>query len=565
MTTQSSSDSRLRTHRVMGIEHEFGVAYSDAHLRAQAGVNSSISLSHVAVAAYALLDPEENARGHRVRWDYGDESPLRDARGFEMQRASAHPTQLTDEVDDAFVASVELDAPLYAPDIDPEASPEEVLEWAQRRSIGNAVLTNGARLYVDHAHPEYSSPEVATAREALLYDRAGEMIAERSMGIIADIDTAEDFTLYKNNTDGKGASYGTHENFLMRREVPWDRVVEVLLPFFASRHILVGAGRVGLGRRGQEAGLQTSSRADFFEEEVGLETTINRPIVNTRDEPHADASRYRRLHVIIGDANMLEVPTFLKMGMTSLVLAALELEVTRGEALLPTVQLTDPVAAFHAYSHDLSLSHAAPTTDGGTITALQIQHQFLDAIVPLADHSDAETRQILQLWREILTSLAQDPMVVADRVEWAAKLKLMTAYRARHGLAWDDARLKAIDLQFTDLRASHSLYRKLAASGAVTRLVTDDEVRRAVTTPPSSTRAYLRGQLISHHRASVQSAGWDVVMIQQDDGSGARLRFSDPEVGSQHWCEKHGIDARGEIPAFLDALARAQETSDPAA
>src|SRR5690606_36360247 len=213
----------LTTERVMGIETEFGVLHADVEDRACAGAGSSILLSHLVVGAYALLDPAEGERGRRVRWDYGDETPLRDARGFEMQRAAAHPTQLTDEVRDAHVPSVELDAPVTGPEVAPEGDDAEVLAWASQRSIGNAVLRNGARWYVDHAHPEYSAPEVLRAREAVVVDRAGEEIARRAMGILAGAEGIPEVALYKNNTDGKGQSYGTHENYLVDREVPFER------------------------------------------------------------------------------------------------------------------------------------------------------------------------------------------------------------------------------------------------------------------------------------------------------------------------------------------------------
>src|SRR5699024_7551961 len=292
------------------------------------------------------------------------ETPLRDARGFELQRAAAHPSQLTDEVRDAHVPSVELDAPLAGPEVAPEGDDAEVLAWSTQRSIGNAVLRNGARWYVDHAHPEYSAPEVMRAREGVVTDRAGEEIARRAMAILAAAEGVPEVALFKNNTDGKGASYGTHENFLVDRAVPFERVVTALLPFLATRQVLVGAGRVGLGIRGEEPGFQLSSRADFMEAEVGLETTLNRPIVNTRDEPHSDPTRFRRLHVIIGDANLLEESTFLKLGTTSLLLAALEAEHRTGQALLSDLRLADPVAAVRAISHDPTLRTAVPLADG---------------------------------------------------------------------------------------------------------------------------------------------------------------------------------------------------------
>jgi proteasome accessory factor A len=559
----------------MGIETEFGVLHADAERRS-GGAASAIALSHLVVGAYALLDPDEGPRGHRVRWDYGDESPLRDARGFELQRAAAHPSQLTDEVDDSHVAgghvpaldpmmsdlpSVDLDQPLVAPEIPPDGDDHAVLAWANGRSIGNAVLRNGARLYVDHAHPEYSSPEVLTAREGVVWDRAGERIAARAMAILEQADGVPSAVLYKNNSDGKGASYGTHENFLLDRAVPFDRVVEVLLPFFASRQVVVGAGRVGIGTRGQEPGFQISSRADFFEEEVGLETTLNRPLVNTRDEPHADPQRHRRLHVIIGDANMLEVSTFLKLGATSLVLAALEEEQRTGRRVLPVLHLEDPVRAVRDFSHDPSLCHAAPTREGGSLTAVQIQQAYADAITAHADAADPETAEVLDLWQGILRDLATEPMRAADRVEWLAKLSLLESYRTRGNLSWEDPRLQAIDLQFSDLRPQRSLFAKLRAAERVRTLVTDQEVDHARLTPPASTRAHLRGSLITAHRGRVTSAGWDAITLS-DEQRGARLVLADPRLGSAGWCESHHVDPSAPTPDILAALAHAQ-AADP--
>jgi proteasome accessory factor PafA2 len=562
MSESITSAPGLTTRRVMGIETEFGVLAADASGRG-GGASGAIALSHLAVGAYALLDPAEGPRGHRVRWDYGDESPLRDARGFELERAAAHPSQLTHEVHDAHVPappdlpSVDLDQPLLAPEVPPEGDDASVLAWANRRAIGNAVLTNGARLYVDHAHPEYSAPEVTTAREVVVWDRAGEIVAARAMGILAQADGVPDVVLYKNNSDGKGASYGTHENYLLSRKVPFEQVVSALLPFFASRQILVGAGRLGRGVRGQESGFQISSRADFFEQEVGLETTLNRPIVNTRDEPHADSARYRRLHVIIGDANLLEVSTFLKTGMTSLVLGALEAGHASGQGLLPQIDLADPVEALRAFSHDPSLQAAAPLKGGGRITALEIQRAYLEAVAAHADRSDQETDQVVRLWGELLDQLSTDVMGAADRVEWVAKYSLLERYRRRGGLAWDDARLAAIDLQFSDLRPGKGLFAKLRAAGQVRTLVDESDVQRAVTTPPATTRAHLRGRLISEHRAAVTSAGWDAITLSDGEGHASRMRLADPTVGSRDWCAAHSVDPSAPVPEVLAALAAA--------
>ncbi|MGP5125005.1 depupylase/deamidase Dop [Brachybacterium tyrofermentans] len=557
---RNGTDHLLTTERVMGIETEFGVLHADLEDRARAGAGSSILLSHLVVGAYALLDPQEGERGRRVRWDYGDETPLRDARGFELQRAAAHPSQLTDEVRDAHVPSVEMDAPLAGPEVAPDGDDAEVLAWAAQRSLGNAVLTNGARWYVDHAHPEYSAPEVMRAREAVVMDRAGEEIARRSMGILAAADGIPEVALYKNNTDGKGASYGTHENFLVDRAVPFERVTAAMLPFLATRQVLVGAGRVGLGTRGERPGFQLSSRADFMEAEVGLETTLNRPIVNTRDEPHADPARFRRLHVIIGDANLLEESTFLKLGTASLVLAALEAEHRTGRAILPDLRLADPVAAVRAISHDPTLRATVELVDGRELTALQIQRAHLDAIAAVADRDDAETAQVLDSWAELLDLLEQDPALAADRVEWVAKLQLLERYRARHGLEWGDPRLSMIDLQYSDLRPAQGLFAKLRAAGAVRTLVGQDEVDAAMTTAPTSTRAHLRGGLISAHREHVPSAGWDAITLAGPD-SGYRLRLADPRLGSAAWCELHGIDLTTDPETILDALRRAVSAS----
>ncbi|WP_394216349.1 depupylase/deamidase Dop [Brachybacterium vulturis] len=560
--TQQPQDTApaLTTERVMGIETEFGVVHADMEDRARSGAGSSILLSHLVVGAYALLDPLEGERGRRVRWDYGDETPLRDARGFELQRAAAHPSQLTDEVRDAHVPSVERDLPLAGPELAPDGDDAEVLAWAAQRSIGNAVLRNGARWYVDHAHPEYSAPEVLRAREAVVTDRAGEEIARRAMAILAAAEGIPEVALFKNNTDGKGASYGTHENYLVDRAVPFERVVTALLPFLTTRQVLVGAGRVGLGTRGERAGFQLSSRADFMEAEVGLETTLNRPIVNTRDEPHSDPTRFRRLHLIIGDANLLEESTFLKLGTTSLLLAALEAEHRTGTAILPDLRLADPVAAVRTISHDPSLHATVELVDGRELTALQIQHLLRDALAAVADPADAETVEVLRRWGEILDLLGEDPMRAAERVEWVAKLQLLERYRARHGLDWDDPRLAMVDLQYSDLRPGRGLYDKLRTAGAVPTLVGQDEVDDAVRTAPTSTRAHLRGGLIAAHRAQVPSAGWDAITLAGPAG-GHRLRLADPRLGSADWCAQHGIDPAEDPEKILDALRRAVEHS----
>src|SRR5215203_5470854 len=308
----------------MGVEVEYGVT-----VQGQPLANHMVASSQV-VNAYASA----TVKARRARWDFEEESPLRDARGFDMSRQVADPTQLTDE----------------------------------DMGLANVILTNGARLYVDHAHPEYSTPEVTTPLDIVRWDKAGELVMLDASRMAAQVPGTQPIHLYKNNTDNKGASYGAHENFLMRRSTPFGDIVRHLTPFFVSRQVVCGAGRVGIGQDGREHGFQVSQRADYFEVEVGLETTLKRPIINTRDEPHADPERYRRLHVIIGDANLSEVSTYLKLGTTALVLAMVE------EGFLAVdLSVERPVTSLHEVSHDTSLKHLLTLKDGRQLTAVQLQ------------------------------------------------------------------------------------------------------------------------------------------------------------------------------------------------
>src|SRR3954462_14383501 len=292
----------------MGTEGEDGVT-----VQGQPMANHMVTSSQV-VNAYASA----TAKARRARWDFEEESPLRDARGFDMSRQVADPSQLTDE----------------------------------DMGRANVILTNGARLYVDHAHPEYSTPEVTTPLDIVRWDKAGEQVMLDAQRRASLLPGGAPIALYKNNTDNKGASYGAHENYLMRRSTPFGDIVRHLTPFFVSRQVVTGAGRVGIGQDGRENGFQLSQRADYFEVEVGLETTLKRPIINTRDEPHADPEKYRRLHVIIGDANLAEISTYLKVGTTSLVLAMIEAGHLDG-----SLAVARPVTSLHEVSHDPSLKH----------------------------------------------------------------------------------------------------------------------------------------------------------------------------------------------------------------
>jgi proteasome accessory factor A len=355
--------------------------------------------------------------------------------------------------------------------------------------------------------------------------------------------------LYKNNTDGKGASYGSHENYLMDRKTPFIEIIRGLVPFFVTRQVFAGAGRVGIGTEGRTQGFQLSQRADFFEVEVGLETTLKRPIINTRDEPHADADKYRRLHVIIGDANLAELSTYLKLGTTALVLAMIE-----ARALPRDLALEEPVEALQAISHDPSLTQTVRLRDGRRMTALDVQWVYLEQaqkFVETDGEPDEQTTDVLHRWAEVLDDLGVDPMRCADRLDWPAKLRLLEGYRSRDGLGWGDSRLHLVDLQYSDVRPDKGLYNRLVARGSMQRLLTDDEVTRAMTAPPSDTRAFFRGECVRRYPAQVAAASWDSVVFDLGRENLVRIPTMEPLRGT-----------REHVGALFEASATAQELVD---
>jgi proteasome accessory factor A len=337
--------------------------------------------------------------------------------------------------------------------------------------------------------------------------------------------------VHKNNSDGKGNSYGCHENYLLDRAVPFSRIVAGILPFFVTRQLFAGSGKVGCEAPGGSpaARFELSQRADFFEEEVGLETTLKRPLVNTRDEPHCDASRYRRLHVIIGDANLSEVATFLKVGTTALVLAMIE-----DDELPRDLALATPVAAVRQVSHDVSLAATLELADGSRMTALEVQWEYLDMARKYAESRGLEAvteevgAEVLRRWESVLTALETDPMSLATTLDWVAKRQLVQAYAERHGLHEDDARLDALDLQYHDLRPSKSLFTRLG----VERLTTDAEVEAAMTEPPRSTRAYFRGRCLQKWAGSIVAANWDSLVFDVGGDPLRRVPMMEPLRGT---------------------------------
>ncbi|QNN52751.1 depupylase/deamidase Dop [Nocardioides mesophilus] len=459
----------MSVRRVMGTETEFGIS-----VQGQPTANPMVASSQV-VNAYA----SSTLRARRARWDFEEESPLRDARGFDMSREVADPSQLTDE------------------DL----------------GLANVILTNGARLYVDHAHPEYSTPECTTPLDIVKWDKAGEQVMLDAARFAGALPGAAQLLLYKNNTDNKGASYGAHENYLMRRSTPFGDIVRHLTPFFVSRQVITGAGRVGIGQDGRDHGFQLSQRADYFEVEVGLETTLKRPIINTRDEPHADPEKYRRLHVIIGDANLAEVSTYMKVGMTSLVLAMIE-----DRFIGRDLAVHQPVRALRAVSHDPTLRHLLRMEDGRTLTAVQLQREYLDLARKYVEDrygadADPQTQDVLARWQSLLDRLEEDPFLCARELDWVAKLKLLQQYRDRDGLDWDDAKLHLIDLQYADIRPDKGLYHRLVGMGRIERLLGDAEVAEAMHRPPEDTRAYFRGRCLEQYADQIAAASWDSVIF----------------------------------------------------
>ena len=474
--------------KTLGIETEYGIVLRGAD------ESNPIAASSLLINAYLYELAADAAQQGKVGWDFEDESPGNDARGY---------------------------APLGSrpPDIETH--------------LVNAVLTNGARYYVDHAHPELSTPECADPLSIVRFDRAAERIVERSMRAARRmLPPGQELVVYKNNSDGKGNSYGCHENYLMDRQTPFGRIVAHATSHFVSRQIFTGAGKVGTEAHGltnRDIPFQLTSRADFFEEEVGLETTLKRPIINTRDEPHADATKYRRLHVIVGDANMSEVSTFLKVGTTTFVLTMIE-----DDYLPRSFALESPVQAMRQVSYDLTLRKPLRLLDGTTVTALDMQWELLERAAKYAAERGTAcvggpvADQVLARWEAVLTQLEDDPMELADQLDWVAKYRLIEGYRERNSLGWGDPRLQAIDLQYHDLRPERCLFRKLG----VETLVTEAEIEHATTNPPLDTRAYFRGECLKRWSDQIVAANWDSLVFDIGTDPLRRVPMMEPLRGT---------------------------------
>ena len=533
MASTSAQRTPGREVTVMGMETEYGILGAEPE----------------DVVAACLETESEQGRCPGVRWDYSGEYPLRDARGFEVDRSAVDPSMLTDIPG---AASVEAPVPgrLRTTAVVRLTAQEEA--WQR----GTATcLSSGGRLYVDHGHPEYATPECTGPAQAALADRAGDLLVARGAELLRRRGVAA--RLFKNNVDGKGATYGTHENYLVSRAIDFDDLVQALVPLLVVRPLLVGSGRVGIGAVARGADFQISQRADYLEKVVGLGTTVDRPLVNTRDEPHADPERWRRLHLVPGDANCFDTMTWLKLGMTSLVLQVLADGVP---ASWRRLRLADPVTQAREVSRDTRLRGALELADGRRLSALEILEQYLETVrghlgdqgraapVPvgdplrpdlsaLADGADtdgAETGAILAFWQASLRELQAlrdggNESDAAGHLEWVAKKQLLDATARRHPGARGHDVLHAVDLAWSELSPAGRGLAERVPAGVDARGGLGEQMGEAVLSePPATTRAWLRGRLVSAFPGQVVAAGWHSMVLETGEKDQRRLPLTDP-------------------------------------
>jgi proteasome accessory factor A len=468
--------------KVMGTEIEYGIT-----------VKGDPDFDPISSCVLLVNAYREDHAGE-ILWDYDQENPLADARGFQVDGEKYTPNQ-------------------------------------QENIARNKTLINGARYYVDHAHPEYSCPEVTNARDLVIHEKAGERIIEASRREAnALLPAGAQMLIYKNNSDRKGNSYGSHENYLMDRRTSFKQIVEHLMPFLVTRQVYAGAGKVGSENRGQPCDFQLSQRADFFETEVALDTMVKRPIINTRDEPHADREKYRRLHMITGDANLSEYTIYLRTGVTTLVLAMIE-----DGAIRKNLGLRDPVRAIKECSHDSSCRRELALESGKKLTAVQIQAEYLEmALQYVASRSpDPEMKDVLVKWQHVIDALGRDPMELREQIDWVMKKSLIEGFMERKSLDWDAPQVEMMDLQYHDLRPEKGLYYVLERQGKAERVVTDEEITAAIRKPPEDTRAYFRGECLRRYGPAVFGVNWDSISFSVDDEPIKRILMAEPLKGSR--------------------------------
>jgi proteasome accessory factor A len=500
--------------RVFGIETEYGITIQGAE-----------SVDVVAESIELVRSYTEH--GAHMKWDYRLEDPHRDARGF---RAA----QLLQDTDESAYYQIDQNRPL---------SFEEIKS--------DLVLCNGARFYNDHAHPEYSTPECTTLRELVAHEKAGERIlAECARRRNLKLPPNHEVRLYKNNTDFSGHSYGCHDNYLVRRDLPWDRLVAGVLPFLVTRQIFAGAGKMGIeaeSATGPSGLFQISQRADFFSALVSIDTMNKRPLINTRDEPHADASLYRRFHIIMGDSNMSEWATALKVGTTALALDLIE----RGEA--PRVEIAQPIDATKSISRDQRYDWIIELSDGHKISAIDVQRLYLEAAQKNVT-DNPETIWLLREWEMVLDDLEHDVALTRDRVDWAAKKDLLEAFREKENLSWTDPWLQALDLEYHNILPDQGLYYELPRQGAMRSIVTEEEIKGAIFAPPETTRAYFRGRSVSRFNDAITSIQWDEITFANGAGS-HRVALPEPAGDARLETLNELVNAETEFGDFFRALA----------
>jgi proteasome accessory factor A len=413
-------------------------------------------------------------------------------------------------------------------------SPDEVARYLFRGVVSwgrssNVFLRNGGRLYLDvGSHPEYATPECDSVVDLISHDKAGERILE---GLLVDAvrrlsaeGVAGDIYLFKNNTDSAGNSYGCHENYLVPRHQDLGRLTDILTPFLVTRQLICGAGKVLPTPRGVV--YCVSQRAEHIWESVSSATTRSRPIINTRDEPHADAERFRRLHVIVGDSNMSETTTLLKVGSTGLVLRMIEAGVVPQD-----MTLDNPVRAIREVSHDMTGRGRVRLASGRELSALQIQHEYLNRVRDFTSRNglDAAGERVLELWERVLAAIETGNLdKIAREIDWVTKYQLIERYRAAHDLPLSAARIAQLDLAYHDIRRGRGLYYLLQRDGAVERVTRDLDIFTAKEVPPQTTRAKLRGDFIRRAQEKGRDFSADWVHLKLNDQAQRTVLCKDP-------------------------------------
>ncbi len=413
-------------------------------------------------------------------------------------------------------------------------SPDEVARYLFRRVVSwgrssNVFLENGARLYLDvGSHPEYATPECDSPLQVVLHDKAGERVVEELV-VAAEQRLAEEgiagrISLFKNNTDSAGNSYGCHENYLVARVGEFQRLADALIPFLISRQVFAGAGKVLQTPRGPIFAL--TQRAEHIWEGVSSATTRSRPIINTRDEPHADAERYRRLHVIVGDSNVSEYTSWLKIATCDLVLQMLE-----DSGVMRDLSLENPIRAIREMSHDITGTRRVRLASGREMSALEIQQAYLERVERFVESRadiDDDAKRVVGEWRYVLEHLVTDPMSLSRQLDWVAKYGLIEQYRRRHDLPLGHPRVLMLDLAYHDVMRDRGLYQVLARQGRVQRLLDDADIERARVEAPANTRAALRGRFIREAKAKRRDYTVDWVHLKLNDQAQRTVLCKDP-------------------------------------